>query len=184
MGQAEGQKDFAHNIKVQVKKICKRFGGMSLTSYPIKKWQHSRFLDPYMRDALNDFGILIDTLEASVTWENFTELYQGVRKYIKDHPRTICLTHASHFYPQGTNLYFIFIKKMDHLDDFLTFQRGIIQKIIEHKGSLSHHHGIGRMMGPWMKTHLGKEEMEILQALKNHFDPDHIMNAEGVLGLD
>ena len=30
-----------------------------------------------MRDALNDFGVLIDTLEVSVTWDHVEDLYRG-----------------------------------------------------------------------------------------------------------
>ena len=55
----------------------------------MKKWRKGRFSDPYMRDSLNDFGVMIDTLEASVTWDNLTELYHGVRDYIKKHPNNM-----------------------------------------------------------------------------------------------
>jgi alkyldihydroxyacetonephosphate synthase len=96
----------------------------------------------------------------------------------------MCLTHASHFYPQGTNLYFIFIVHMKDVEEFRKFQRGIIDSIQHHGGSLSHHHGVGRMIGPWMERHLGKEQMDVLRALKKHFDPQGIMNPGGQLGLD
>lgn len=137
-----------------------------------------------MREDLMDFGVVIDTLECSVTWENLHAVHQGVREYIKSRPRTMCMTHASHFYPQGTNLYFIFLARMDDIEDFRRFQRGIIDEIQRYGGSLSHHHGIGRMMGPWLEKHLGKEQMEVLKALKRHFDPSNIMNPGGQLGLD
>lgn len=182
MGKTDGQRNFAKNVAVQVKKICKANQGLSLTGYPMKKWYKGRFSDPYMRDSLNDFGVLIDTLESSVTWENFHQLHHQVRAYIKSFPHTICMTHASHFYSQGTNLYFIFIAKMKNLAEFREFQQGIIHRIEANKGSLSHHHGVGRMMAPWMEKHLGKEQMDVLRALKTHFDPNGIMNP-GCLGL-
>jgi len=183
IGQADGEKNFAQQVKKNSKKICKNYNGMYLTSYPMNKWMHGRFSDPYMREDLNDYGIIIDTLESAVTWDNLHHLHQGVRSYIKNHPHTICMTHASHFYRQGTNLYFIFIRRSMPTRDFLTFQRGIIDQIEKHGGSLSHHHGVGKMMAPWMEKHLGKEQMAVLQALKNHFDPNRIMNPGGTLGL-
>jgi alkyldihydroxyacetonephosphate synthase len=182
MGQTEGDKAFSNNLLKQIKKICSTNYGSNLSGYPMRKWHKGRFSDPYMRDALNDFGVLIDTLEASVTWENFTNLYNKVRNHIKKHPNTICMTHASHFYDQGTNLYFIFITKMGDIGEFRTFQRSIIRKIEENCGSLSHHHGIGRMMAPLMEKHLGKAQMDVLRAIKKHFDPYNIMNPGG-LGL-
>jgi alkyldihydroxyacetonephosphate synthase len=137
-----------------------------------------------MREDLNDYGITIDTLETSVPWDRVHDLHQGVRRYIKGRPRTICMTHASHFYPTGTNLYFIFMGRFENVDLFREFHAGIIEQIQYYGGSLSHHHGVGRMMAPWMERHLGKEQMDVLRALKNHFDPNHIMNPGGLLGLD
>ena len=94
------------------------------------------------------------------------------------------MAHASHFYPQGTNLYFIIIARFGDVDAYRQFQSGIIDQIETHGGSLSHHHGIGRLMAPWLETHLGSVQMEILRVLKRHFDPHHILNPGGLLGLD
>jgi alkyldihydroxyacetonephosphate synthase len=182
MGQTDGEKSFSKTLFIRIKKICKSNQGLYLTGYPMRKWYKGRFSDPYMRDALNDFGVLIDTLEASVTWDNLDKLHTSVRSYIKKNPGTICMTHASHFYAQGTNLYFIFIRRMENKEDFKKFQRGIIDRIEKNNGSLSHHHGVGKMMAPWMEKHLGKKQMDVLGALKKHFDPNNIMNPGG-LGL-
>ncbi len=184
LGNVEGEHDYAKLVARKIKIIAREHGAISLTGYAARKWEHTRYTEPYMREDLGDYDIVIDTLEASVTWDNLHRLHQGVRAYIKSRPDTMCMTHASHFYPQGTNLYFIFIAHMKDPEEFRKFQRGIIDKIQEHGGSLSHHHGVGRMIGPWMEMHLGKEQMSVLRALKNHFDPNNIMNPGGQLGLD
>ncbi|MCP4372099.1 MAG: FAD-binding oxidoreductase, partial [Deltaproteobacteria bacterium] len=184
MGFTQGEKGFAGNLKKKVKKICKNNSAMYISGYPAKKWEHGRYTDPYMREDLNDFGIMIDTLESAVTWDNLHNLYQGVRTFIKQRPNTICMTHGSHFYPQGTNLYFIFIAKTDDLKEYKEFHKGIIEQIVKNGGSLSHHHGVGRMFAPWMEDHLGKAQMDVLRCLKKHFDPHNIMNPGGTLGLD
>lgn len=184
IGHTEGEKGFTNNVKKKVKKICRQHGAMYITGYPVKKWEHGRYADPYMREDLNDFGIMIDTLESGITWDKLHNLHQGVRTYIKNRPNTICMTHASHFYPQGTNLYFIFMARMDDLNEYKRFQEGIIDQIQKHGGSLSHHHGVGKMIAPWMEDHLGKVQMGVLRALKAHFDPHSIMNPGGTLCLD
>jgi alkyldihydroxyacetonephosphate synthase len=184
LGQADGESDFTKLVKKKVRKISAKHGGLYLGAFPVKKWEKGRFEDPYMREDLNDYGIIIDTLETGVSWDQVHTVHQEVRKFIKKRPDTICLTHASHFYPQGTNLYFIFIAKMDDIEEYRKFQDGILDSIQKNGGSLSHHHGVGRMIGPWMEKHLGKEQMDALRALKNHFDPNNIMNPGGTLGLD
>ena len=137
-----------------------------------------------MREDLNDFDVYIDTLETGVTWDKLHQVHRSVRAFIKTRPRTLCLTHCSHFYPQGTNLYFIFIGRFKDALEFKTFQREIIDRIEQAGGSLSHHHGVGKMIAPLMERHLGREQMGILRALKHHFDPHNIMNPGGTLGLD
>lgn len=184
LGMCQGDADYTRLVKRKVRKTFKQYGAMYLTSYPGFKWEKTRFTEPFMREDLQDYGIQIDTLEAGVTWDNLHNLHNGVREYMKTRPNTMCMTHASHFYPQGTNLYFIFITRTDDLEDFQTFQTGIIENIRKHGGSLSHHHGVGRMIAPYMEKFLGAEQMAVLRALKNHFDPNNIMNPGGQLGLD
>jgi alkyldihydroxyacetonephosphate synthase len=184
LGNVEGDKDYTCLVARKIKAIARRHGAMSLGGYATHKWEHTRYTEPYMREDLGDYDILIDTLEAAVTWDNLHRVHEGVRAYVKSRPDTMCMTHASHFYPQGTNLYFIFIAHMNDLEEFQKFKRGIIDNIQKYGGSLSHHHGVGRMIGPWMETHLGKEQMAVLRALKKHFDPRNIMNPGGQMGLD
>ena len=184
IGHTEGELGFSKNVKKCVKKICREYGALYITGYPVNQWEHGRFADPYMREDLNDFGITIETLETGVTWANLHNVHRGVREYIKARPQTVCMTHCSHFYPQGTNLYFIFIGKFKDMTDFQQFHQGIIDQITAHGGSLSHHHGVGKLFGPWMEKHLGKEQMDVIRTLKRHFDPHNIMNPGGTLGLD
>jgi len=184
IGHTEGERGFAGNVKRRVKAVGRRHGAMYITGYPVVQWEHGRFADPYMREDLNDYGITIETLETAVTWSNLQRVHRGVRDYIKSRPHTVCMTHCSHFYPQGTNLYFIIIARFKDIPEFRQFHRGIIDQIVTHGGSLSHHHGVGKLIGPWMETHLGKGQMDVLRVLKKHFDPHNIMNPGGTLGLD
>lgn len=184
IGHTEGLKSYSKTVFKNIKNISKKFNGMYLTGYPVSKWEHGRYKDPYMREDLNDFGIYIDTLETSVKWSNLHKVHKEVRDFVKSRPKTICMTHSSHFYPQGTNLYFIFIGKFNSKNEYLSFQRKIIEKIDLSGGSLSHHHGIGKMMAPLFKNHIGENEYEFLKAVKNHFDKNAIMNSRGLLGIE
>ncbi len=184
IGTVEGDKSYTLNVKKQIARIAQAHGAMSLTSVATKQWEHGRYSDVHMRDDLLDHGIMIDTLETGVTWDNVMNLHRTVREFVKKRPGTLCMTHASHFYPQGTNLYFIFITRPRSEEEFLEFRAGVVSKIVENGGSVSHHHGVGRLFAPWMEKHLGREQVDVLRALKRHFDPNNIMNPGGVLGMD
>jgi alkyldihydroxyacetonephosphate synthase len=181
---AEGEKGQAEHIRKMASRIARKHRAMSLTSYAVEQWERGRYSDVHMRDDLLDYGIVIDTLESGVTWDNLHRLYQGVRSSAKQRPKTLCMTHCSHFYPQGTNLYFIFLLRPESDEEFYRFRNGVVDKIVEYGGSISHHHGIGRMFAPWMEAYLGREQMGVLRAIKKELDPNNIMNPGGTLGLD
>lgn len=56
LGFTDGEKGFSRNVAKNIKRIARQFGGMSLTSYVTKSWEHGRFTDPYLRDTMLDFG--------------------------------------------------------------------------------------------------------------------------------
>lgn len=184
LGFTDGDKDFGRLVKKKVHRICKSYGAIYTTGYVTKGWEKGRFRDPYMREDLQDFGLMIDTLECSVSWDTMKKVHEGVRAFCKSRPNTICMTHMSHVYPQGANLYFIFIAKMNKIDEYLDYQYGILDNIQKYGAAMSHHHGIGKMTAPWLEDQLGSRELEIFRALKKHFDPNNIMNPGGTLALD
>lgn len=183
LGTADGDRGYTRLVKSRIGRIARKYGAMSSTGYVTKKWEHGRFLDPYMREDLQDYGIIIDTLECAVPWDRLEDVWREVRAFCKSRPQTICMSHSSHFYPQGTNLYFIFIAKMN-AQEYLEYQPKIIDYICQAGAALSHHHGIGRMLAPWYEKSLGRNELELLRAIKRHLDPGNILNPGGTLALD
>lgn len=184
LGHTDGDKDLGKLIHRKIRRIGRRYGALYTTGYVTRRWEHGRFRDPYMREDLGDFGIVLDTLECSVNWANLHRVWAGVREYCHSRPNTICMTHASHFYPQGANLYFIFIARMDSPEEYLDYQAGILDAIRKYGATMSHHHGIGKMTAPWLEDQIGTEQLAVFRALKRHFDPHNIMNPGGTLALD
>ncbi|MEG1757721.1 MAG: FAD-binding oxidoreductase [Oscillospiraceae bacterium] len=184
IGYTNGESGFSKNCARHAKKVAHSFGGMSLTGAVTKAWEKGRFNDPYMRDTMQDFGIVTDTMECTVNWSNMSRVHSEVRAYCKSRPNTVCMTHMSHVYPQGANLYFIFVAKMSDPEEYRAYHAGILDAIQKAGASMSHHHGIGKMFGPWLEGSVGKNEFGVIRALKEHFDPDNIMNPGGTLGLD
>ena len=184
LGFADGEDGLQKNIVKNVRKIAHKYNGMSLTGYVTTSWEHGRFSDPYMRDTIQDYGIIIDTLECAVNWDNMVQVHQDVRKTVKQWPDAICTTHISHCYPQGANLYFIFVIKTTDLDAFKKYHSSILEAIMKSGAALSHHHGIGKLFAPFLPGSIGEEQMKLLKALKAYFDPEGLLNAGGTLALD
>ena len=161
-----GEKGFSKNLAKHTKRVCRKYGGLTLTGYVTKSWEKGRFNDPYMRDTMQDFGLVMDTMECSVNWSNMSKVHAEVRKFVKSRPHTICMTHMSHVYPQGANLYWIFITRMHDPAEFKAYHAGILDAIQKSGASMSHHHGIGKMFAPWLEGSIGHNEYEVFRTLK------------------
>ncbi len=182
----EGDKDYTHLLKKKIKKIARQSGGFYSGEKPVKEWLKQRYESAYLRDPLMDIGIMTDTVETSVSWDNLLILWTNVRNYLESREKVHVMAHISHVYENGANLYFTFLSPMkqgDEIADYLDYHRELIDAIHANGGSLSHHHGIGRVLAPWMEKEMGKTAMGLLQATKDYLDPKGIMNPGNTLGL-
>lgn len=184
---AEGTRDYTRFIIKKIRKKAKKYHALHIGASPTKKWLKQRYSSAYMREPLMDLGIMTDTLESAVTWENLIPLWKAVHAYAEKRPKTVLMVHISHVYENGANLYFTFLSPMEKGNedaDYKAFHKGLVDTIHANKGSLSHHHGVGRVLSPWMESELGSEIINAMRAIKKHFDPNGIMNPGGMLGLD
>jgi alkyldihydroxyacetonephosphate synthase len=182
----EGEKEYAGFVLRKIKSTARRGKGMHIGAGPVSKWLAQRYSSAYLRDPLMDLGIMSDTLETAVTWESLLRVWSAAHEYVKRRPRAFLMIHISHVYENGANLYFTFLSPMEkgnEQQDFVQFHRGLVDTIIANGGSISHHHGVGRVLAPWMEGHLGKASLDLMAAVKRHLDPNNIMNPGGTLGL-
>ena len=184
LGFTDGEKGFSKNVAKNIRNIALKYGGFPMTGYVTKSWEKGRFNDPYLRDTLMDFSVITDTLECTVNWSNMEQVHRDVRKICHALPNTVVTTHMSHCYPQGANLYFIFITRMNDADEFKRYHTTILDAIQKSGAAISHHHGIGKMFAPWLEGYIGEKEYGVFRVLKNYFDPDYMMNPGGTIGLD
>jgi alkyldihydroxyacetonephosphate synthase len=183
LGTVEGDGDFTNLVRRKVAKIAGKHGGLTITGKPARDWEDDRYTSFLISEPISDYDIILDTVETPVKWDNLHHIHDTVLAYAQSVPGTTCMSHASHFYPYGTNLYFIFGVK-GNVQDYIAYRTGLVDAMVKAGGSPSHHHGVGRLMYPWIESFLGREEMDVLRALKKHFDPNNIMNPGTQLGLD
>lgn len=183
----EGEKYYTKAVIRNMGKMARKNKGLFIGATPTKKWLEQRFSGAYLRDPLMDIGIMTDTLETAVTWENLIPLWKAVHSYMRQRPKTISMTHISHVYENGANLYFTFLSPMEkenEMNDYIAFHKGLVDTIQANDGSLSHHHGVGRVLAPWFKDEIGENALNLMKAIKQHLDPKGILNPDGTLALD
>ncbi len=183
----EGEKGYCRRVRRGLGRLARGQRALPLGRGPVRHWLKQRYRSAYLREPLMDLGLRTDTLETAVGWDGLLELWSAARAYIKSRPHTLCLAHLSHAYENGANLYFTFISPMaqeNELEDYQGFLRGLVETILDRGGALSHHHGVGRLLAPWMSREIGPAGVELLRGIKRHLDPRGVMNPGGTLGLD
>ena len=100
--------------------------------------------------------------------EEFTQIMQGYNE--------ACVYHAHvgtgeiHLRPR------LDLKQESDIDKFEKIAWDIARLVKKYKGSLSGEHGDGRLRGEFIPYMLGNTVYELLKAIKNTWDPNHIFN--------
>ncbi len=155
--------------------IARRGEGFGLGAGPGEKWSKDRFRHPYLRDALMDYGVCVETLETATTWSNLLRLYGAVKAALSG----LVLCHVSHVYPDGASLYFTVMADAPRGEEearWTAMKKAACEAIVANGGTLSHHHGVGADHRPWMEREKGVVAMEAMRALKKSLDPRGILN--------
>ena len=92
--------------------------------------------------------------------------------------------HSSHCYPQGANIYFSFVLKPAEFAAaeklYVEAWSRALRATLANGGTISHHHGIGRVRRDWLVRELGSA-YPLLATLKDALDPAGIMNPGALL---
>ncbi|MCS7212855.1 MAG: FAD-binding oxidoreductase [Candidatus Calescibacterium sp.] len=165
-----------------VRKICERFGGKDEGKKKFEDWKKEYFEQPYLRDVLMDFCVIVDTLETATSWSNLMNLYTKVKESMEKAIFSESIGGVScritHIYESGASLYFTFFAKGKHgyeEEFWWKIKKAASDAISENGGTISHHHGVGRDHKIWAKKEL-KESLTLIKSIKNSLDPKNIMN--------
>jgi alkyldihydroxyacetonephosphate synthase len=175
-----------------IQRIFAPFSVFYLKEKTGQSWYRHRFENPYLRDTMMDYGLLIDTLETVTEWDNMGNLYASVTGAIKKEYATlgikgVVLAHLSHLYPAGSSLYFILLATPNPENELVEWQalkKAASDAIVRAGGAISHHHGIGLDHKPWMHHGIGSSGIELLRRIKQEIDPKNILNPNKLLPDD
>ena len=148
-----------------------------------EEWLRTRYQAPYLRDALLDAGALAETLETATFWSALPALYTAVRTAVTDSLTAagtppVVLCHVSHVYTTGASLYFTVVcaQAADPVAQWRAAKAAANRAILDHGGTITHHHAIGRDHAPWMRAEVGEVGLAALHSVKDRLDPGGIMN--------
>jgi alkyldihydroxyacetonephosphate synthase len=159
-------------------------GGAAVGPEPVAQWLEHRNAVPSW-DLFLEREMIVDTIEIAAGWDRIAGLYDAAVASLQEVPGMLAASaHSSHSYPQGTNLYITFaVKPPDFAQaeaSYLDAWGRVMEASLAAGGTISHHHGIGRLRVPWLERELGTA-YPLLRTLKRALDPQGIMNPGALL---
>jgi alkyldihydroxyacetonephosphate synthase len=167
---------------------CSGSGAQRLGDDLVERWLGHRN-DVSALASVTRAGIVVDTIEISAPWSALDGIYAEAIGSLGELEGCLAASaHESHAYLDGACLYFTFAgRPAGAADDGWAerFYRAawdiVLAATSEGGGSISHHHGIGLVRGPYLRGALG-DGYAVLATLKAALDPAGILNP-GKLGL-
>ena len=180
----EGARSLVDARRAAVTALLAELGGEPAGEEPGRRWVGGRFDAPYLRDAMLDAGVLVETLETATSWSRLRRTYDAVSAALHEAlgEPTLVLCHVSHVYETGASLYFTVDapegdEPLGRWDDA---KRAAMDAIVDTDATITHHHAVGTDHRPWLHDEIGRVGVDVLRAVKAAVDPDGILNP-GVL---
>ncbi|CCD12899.1 unnamed protein product [Trypanosoma congolense IL3000] len=185
----EGTKAQTNCQRKELSGVFKSFGGICVGEKPGNTWQEKKYDLPYLRDFALSHNFWADVFETSVFYQDAIRCWRAVKKSFADIVRENGKTawigcHTAHQYRFGCCLYFTFIGEQCDENDlkiFLQIKQKAMEAMLQHKATLTHHHGIGYEHVPWMRRYHGEVGLDVIMRFKKVVDPKNICNTGKLL---
>lgn len=160
----------------------KRYGGISGGASNGKRGYMLTFAIAYIREFFNQFHILGETFETTVPWDRIGQVTQAAESALIEQ----CRAHhvegrpylsyrVTQTYQTGVCVYFTMGFSGRNLPNrtqaYHEIEQHIRQTILDNGGSLSHHHGIGKIRQGFLEQIQTPNSMAVIRKLKEAMDP-------------
>ena len=184
----EGALDEVTRQQESVYRIAGQHGGVKAGSENGKRGYQLTYGIAYIRDFVMNHYMLAESFETSVPWSRVLELCENTKKRIEQEHRARQLPgrpfiscRVTQVYPTGVCIYFYFAfyyKGVAHPTEvYNQLELAARQEILRSGGSLSHHHGIGKIRQRFLPEIMSPAALDWTRRTKEAVDPHNTFGA-------
>jgi len=183
--QYEGPAELVAQQEVAIRRIAAAYGGIEGGAENGERAYTLTFLIAYLRDIGLDYYFIAESFETSVAWGSVQRLCDGVKACIQAScqkrgiTRTFISCRVTQLYDTGACVYFYFGFNFDGVEGdpahvYEEIEEEARDAIIGFGGTLSHHHGVGKVRKRWMEECMSPAGMHMLRGVKQSVDAQNI----------
>lgn len=181
----EGKKQEVNAQQKIIRALVKKYGGLLGGATNGKLGYSLTYAIAYIRDFFLDHYVLGETYETTVLWKDIEKVCAAVEKKAQElHAQnkfpgvSFVAARITQIYPTGVCIYFThgvnFANVKNPEDKFSKLEKKLREEILRTGGSISHHHGIGKLRAKFVSSVYTNTERDILLQLKKNLDPKNI----------
>ncbi|KAM6174297.1 alkyldihydroxyacetonephosphate synthase, peroxisomal [Erethizon dorsatum] len=188
----EGDREKVLQHEKQVYDIAAKFGGLAAGEDNGQRGYLLTYVIAYMRDLGLEYYIIGESFETSAPWDRVVDLCRNVKERIRREckekgvqfaPFSTC--RVTQTYDAGACIYFYFAFNYRGISDplavFEQTEAAAREEILANGGSLSHHHGVGKLRKQWLKESISDVGFGMLKSVKEYVDPSNIFGNRNLL---
>uniref|UniRef100_A0A452UN23 Alkylglycerone-phosphate synthase n=1 Tax=Ursus maritimus TaxID=29073 RepID=A0A452UN23_URSMA len=188
----EGDREKVLQHEKQVYDIAAKFGGLAAGEDNGQRGYLLTYVIAYIRDLGLEYYVLGESFETSAPWDRVVDLCRNVKeritreckeKGVQFAPLSTC--RVTQTYDAGACIYFYFAFNYRGISDPLTVfeqtEAAAREEILANGGSLSHHHGVGKLRKQWLKESISDVGFGMLKSVKEYVDPNNIFGNKNLL---
>jgi len=180
-----------NNLKILAKKYNPVFAGAGQG----KSGYNLTLAIAYIRDFFMDQNIIGETLESAVPWSDVIKVSEAVTKKLRelhekyDLPGTFLFgSRLSKVYHSGACMYNTIAMSFKGIENpeevFGEIEHELRKTIIENGGSISHHHGVGKLRKDFMPKTISEGSVNLIKSIKSSQDPKNIFGIKNNIFCD
>lgn len=184
----EGTREQVAAEQRSVYQIAKRYGGMKGGAENGKRGYQLTFGIAYLRDWILNHFLLAESFETSVAWSEALSLCKNVKRRLREEHRKrnlpgkpFATCRITQVYPTGVCVYFYFAYYFKGVENpsavYSELEHAARDEVLKSGGSLSHHHGIGKIRRDFLPRVLSPGMLAWARDIKKAVDPANVFGA-------
>jgi alkyldihydroxyacetonephosphate synthase len=184
----EGTRAEVQRQQKDVYRIAARHGGMKAGAENGRRGYQLTYSIAYIRDFLMNYYIIAESFETSVAWSDALALCENVKRRLTGEyvrrglpGKPFVTARVTQVYRTGVCIYFYFgfyYKGIPNPHEvYLELENIARDEILKSGGSLSHHHGVGKLRRAFLPRIMSPATLQWKRELKKTLDPQNLFGA-------